>query len=532
MAKEIRVMETLCENGLAGSSEFLGSFILETFTDVKMIVQFAISLYEQAEYRRSLKHFNMAADSMKKDNTNDLSLEYKIKQYCAQCLIQLKQTKTAWQLLKDVPEEFLTAKNALQLAHLSRQFEGKTKALPYYKIVIRLEPYSSEAIFSAVESGLLPSEIRELTQGKWDQYKWFYPFIEAFSHKTKQDYTRAIEGFTILKSLHPNNLHILQNLAMTYYQQGDPLEALILYKKIHTLDPSFVDGMDVFAFLIKEEGKLHELNVLAHDLLQANPYRSETWAAITMYYDAKSRKEKAMFHIEKAIDSDQMNPMAHYYKGIIYRSLKQYELCISSFKNARAISRDVPSNKALIEAYVEFSDINSALNIAKEVSKNYPNNIRAQCLPAYVYAHSADTTHQTKAEQIYVGILKNHPSSSSSSTSSTSTSPPTCIDAVLGLASLHLIRKNYDAAIKLLKEHLDKYNLASLHIIMGDVYMASEKYDDALIHYGDALKINPICEQALQGVEKIERLLRGDTAGDDNDEDEDNGELDEFEGDA
>jgi len=123
-----------------------------------------------------------------------------------------------------------------------------------------------------------------------------------------------------------------------------------------------------------------------------------------------------------------------------------------------------------------------------------PNSSRAQCLPAIVLAHVQDEDEQKKAKEILAGILKKDTS---------------CLDAVLALTKLYRLQEKYDEAIAFLKEFLGKHNKDFLHTAMGDVLVAAQKFDEASIHYAEALKINPLCEVATQGLEAIERLVNG-----------------------
>jgi len=114
------------------------------------------------------------------------------------------------------------------------------------------------------------------------------------------------------------------------------------------------------------------------------------------------------------------------------------------------------------------------------------------CLQAVVLACFRDSTQQEKARGIFLDVLKKDSA---------------CLDAVIGLCTLYKAQEKYDDAIKLLKQYLDKYNVDFLHTAMGDILATTEKYDEAILHYGIALKINQLCEAALHGIESIENII-------------------------
>jgi tetratricopeptide (TPR) repeat protein len=282
--------------------------------------------------------------------------------------------------------------------------------------------------------------------------------------------------------------------------------------KIRKIDSTFVDSMDICAYLLKGKGQLTELNRISHDLLQANPYRAETWTSISMYYDAKGRKEKAMEHLNKAIDIDSSHEFSYFYRGMLYYSLKQYSLAIRSLETSALLHRNIPVYKSLVSAYLSNQDEQQARKAADDTLKIFGKNSEPSlCLVSLVRAHSSDTAEQDKAKETFLEVLKNKPN---------------CLDAVVGLCTLYKKQEKSDEAIKLLKHYLEKYNVDFLFTAMGDILASTSKYDEAVIYYAHALKLNPLFEPAHQGIETVENLIRGNDIADREDDDANNFEDD------
>jgi tetratricopeptide (TPR) repeat protein len=349
----------------------------------------------------------------------------------------MKQYKEALETLSTVPLSSLTLKNLLNLANLTRDLEGKRKAKSLYMEVLSRQPFAIEALLEVMDGTTTEKEFQSLGKGKLGKMKWLTTFFEGFQLQSKFKYSEALEKFSQVDKLFPNNLQVLRAQAICYYKYGERRQAFEIFAKIHDMDSKYVDSMDIYAFLIREKGDLSALNKLAHDLLEANPYRAETWTVIAIYCDAKHRKEKALVHLERALNIDPRCAMAHYYKGYIYMySLDKFEKASKSFQRARSIQPDLLIYKGLIESLLVRGDILTASRFAKEIQKMLPNNGRARSLLALVYAHSSEKRYNELAKKIFTTILR---------------SDSNCIDAVLGIAKLHVFQENEGEAVKLLK---------------------------------------------------------------------------------
>uniref|UniRef100_A0A6B2L271 Anaphase-promoting complex subunit 7 n=1 Tax=Arcella intermedia TaxID=1963864 RepID=A0A6B2L271_9EUKA len=494
---EAEQLAALYDLGLYQSIEILAPLSVNQaeVMSVNVLMQFAKSLFQIGEYRRALKYFNIAAEKEKSEPKLN-----EIKQCSADCLMKLKEDKFALKILREIHENSgpsaLSTKSKLVLAKLVAQTDGKRKAVPFYVEVLRDCPYAIESVFAAIDGGISPLELENLLKGKLGEMKWVNLLLRAYYSYSKNEYQKAIEKFNELAQSLPQNLQVLKYLALCHYSAGNYTAAVDYFQKIRQIDTTFVDSMDVFGFILKSFGKITELNILSHDLLQASPYRAETWTTIAIYYDAKGKKDVALNHLEKAKDADPFHYMTYYHQGLCYCYLKQVEQAIRSLNTSKNIHKSLPTYKALTMIHLSISSIEQAKTVARDAQKIFPNNPSANCLPALVMAHSNESSDRNKAVELFQEILKQDPD---------------CLDAVTGLALTYKLTERYNEATQLLKASIDKFSRDSLYTALGDVLFTMEKYDEALINYENALKLNQSSEAAQSGILNIQKIMQGGT---------------------
>lgn len=134
------------------------------------------------------------------------------------------------------------------LHYLARQ---QVKSEEYYRMAIRLKPYSIEARFGIVK----PLS----TAGKWDQVKQQYLEILKIDpqnttasywlgviHYNRREYTAAVKLFEKVVNLYPLDYESVIMLAWTKLNLGKPAEARLLFNHALTLrknDESALSGL-------------------------------------------------------------------------------------------------------------------------------------------------------------------------------------------------------------------------------------------------------------------------------------------------
>ena len=97
------------------------------------------------------------------------------------------------------------------------------------------------------------------------------------------------------------------------------------------------------------------------------------------------------------------------------------------------------------------------------------------------------------------------------------------------LVDLHIAMGDYGTCISMLQQCLQNHNHDFLHTKLADVYTLHEQFAEALTCYHTAISLNPASTAAAQGLERLEKLMRGvdpDLAEEEADADTDGAEVD------
>lgn len=86
---------------------------------------------------------------------------------------------------------------------------------------------------------------------------------------------------------------------------------------------------------------------------------------------------------------------------------------------------------------------------------------------------------------------------------------PLTMDAILALADLYIASGEYDRCIDLLRQSLENSSHDFLHTKLGEVYTLNEEYAEALACFHTAISSNPTSVAAANGLERLEKLMRG-----------------------
>lgn len=101
----------------------------------------------------------------------------------------------------------------------------------------------------------------------------------------------------------------------------------------------------------------------------------------------------------------------------------------------------------------------------------------------------------------------------------------------MALSDVHVTQGRLEAAQSLLRRHLETHAAAAvggdvsvrvaLHCRLGSVLATSKALADALGQFQEALGLAPASEDARRGMNRVERLMKGQDPDDDGDEDDD-----------
>lgn len=223
----------------------------------------------------------------------------------------------------------------------------------------------------------------------------------GFEYQKKAMYNEAIQSYKTAIDLEQSYFPACNNLGTVYYLLGDYLTAIKYFDKaVNINNESYAAHYSLGMALLNQYDKELELNsnsVLANNseviklkvssddrielaiselktALRNNKTFYQARTALGIAYLKKNMSNKAMLHLNKALEINSNYPIANYYMGLSLK-LNSNPLCIEYFK--KAVSSDPNYSKAYIElgrALAHKSQSQEALYYAESGLKIFKNN--------------------------------------------------------------------------------------------------------------------------------------------------------------
>jgi len=417
-----------------------------------------------------------------------------------QCQSKIGQKQSAIKTIEHIQNP--TCNMHLFLANLYHECGMERPTIGSLRIGVRGNPYAIASVISLLVLGEnAPDVAASVSQNaNPEDMSWLGPLVEAHGSQALCQSPQAIFAFQKLNQLLPDEPHILTCLASLLMDSNDTVGALNLFKRARVVDPKRLVSMDCLARLYYQKKDMASLNVLARDLMDIDDNRPEPWVALSMFCDFKGDMVLAQQFVNRALEISPLHLYALHLKGHLYLRKNQADMAVSSYMKAYSIQRDIHSYKGLVNAYLTIPKVTEALRLAKEALQLMPKDARAILLVGRVLAHTPGDG-KKKASRAYAKALKLN---------------PMCDEAALAFADLFLQQELSDPAtelqpaIQLMNQTIQYHSEFYLHSKLGDPFSAAGNLDAALTQYHNALSLNPEYEAAKSGMDRIERLMKGD----------------------
>ncbi|XP_066365751.1 anaphase-promoting complex subunit 7-like isoform X2 [Miscanthus floridulus] len=566
-------MAALLDAGLFGPAQTLGCFLVSSAgagndagmsMKVESLVQHGDALYGEKEFRRALNAYKQAMQysrsiprqatsntrssvsatgrSPSPNSSNLLSFnENEVKFKIALCHSALCEHREALHEMEGIPSKVRTLKMNMMLGKLYRISRNSRTAAVCYKECLRQCPYVFEAITALAEMGLSAKEFSLLfpqapnrggkVPGDFVDAQRWWSYVEAQCCIASHDYKGGLDIYLELMQRFPNNVHILLEIAKVEAIIGRNDEVIMNFEKARLIDPNIMTYMDEYAILLKSKSDYIKLNKLVHDMLHIDPARPETCVALAAMWERKDER-KALTYAEKSLRVDDRHITGYIMKGNLHLSLNRPDLAVTDFRGAQELRADLRSYQGLVRAYLALSKCKEALFTAREAMKVLHQSAKALKLVGDVHAISSSgrekTSVQDQQQIIQQRILLRQ---ARKFYESAIRLEPGFLGAALALADLHVVEGRNKEAVMLLEKYLRQWADDSLHIKLAQVHAATNMLSDALSHYQSALRINPQNEAAKNGLERLEKQMKGvdpDAPEEEEENEDDIDDRDEF----
>ncbi|GAQ88945.1 hypothetical protein KFL_004720040 [Klebsormidium nitens] len=431
--------------------------------------------------------------------------ENEVKYRMAQCHLSLNEMRAALQELETVPSRARTLAMNLCLARLYQYHGYDRAAIACHRECLRQCPYMLECHVALARLRTPTREIqdllpmppppvfgsRDLSTDPLDPALWLQQFVEGHVAAAAHEHRKARAHWGALQERFPGAQHLMLEQAKAEAASDAVSDACVTYQKVRLMDPGILTQMDRYAFLLRSQGEIADLNKLTHELLSTDYRCPESWVASAIFWEAREDLPKALTYADKAIKANDRHGLAYYIRGNLCLSMGRAEAAVAAFRRSLQLDPTLQGFEGLVKASLSVAKPKEALVVAKEAAKAMPGSARAVCLPGVAYMHldQGQRAHAQFERALAVD--------------------PKCLEAILGLAELYQMQDRLGDAQQLLQRHLETHKKDSVHSRLAGVLMAQRKHSEALSHFQIALAMNPRSKEAQAGLARLEKLMKG-----------------------
>ena len=420
-------------------------------------------------------------------------------------------------VLEEIPVDSRTLQVHMLLGKLYTATSRKQSAIDSFQAALCLNPYVLEAvqalaalgaekasITSSLDSGLI------VKQNHDGNFAFLCKEIALIlTAKFRHQNALALQLLQKLSIEYPDNVFLLLIQAELAVQSNHE-SAGELFHRVRSIEPGNTTGMDQYANILGHAGKLHELSDLTDSMLQIDDKSPVSWTCLALYHKYRSRRDpsnnsdhaaSALKFVEKAIALDQKHAFAHFIRGTILLEAYRPEYAAVSFFRSNEIQPAVSTYEGLVDAYLAAGKDKEAIAAAKTGYNLAPRDPRTQTLVGLALAQGSSV----QAKRSLIKALHMSPALAR---------PLFCLVEILRsekdyLQCIEILQQALAAQAISLEQNSSTAPVDEIYCRLGSIYIAMENYKDAVNAYDRALSANPACNNAMQALDRVEKLMRG-----------------------
>lgn len=279
----------------------------------------------------------------------------------------------------------------------------------------------------------------------------------------------------------PKNARLYFERANLYWKKDEMEMALNDFYKTVTFDSTNSDYYSVVADFMVQNGNL-DRGILSMDkAIQFRPKEPKFYVKLGKMYLYKKDYQNALSHLNDALKLDVLSPEAYFYKGYIFKELKQNEKAISNFTTA------TEQDPTWYEPFEQIGLIYAgqkndlAIKFFDNAANADKQNASSRLEKAYYYK---STNRIDDAEKTYEAVVVDFPQNA---------------DAIYSLGVINWEKKAYDKALKQLEICIKiEPTYAPAYYVMGKIYKSQNNTVKAKEAFKQALVFDEKMKEAQQ----------------------------------
>jgi anaphase-promoting complex subunit 8 len=144
----------------------------------------------------------------------------------------------------------------------------------------------------------------------------------------------AFEVSNALLPSFPNSVHLLSQLACSFYTAQELDHAATVFRRLLKVDPFRFEQLDLFSNILFIKEDYGELAVLAYQAFKLDKFRPETCCVVANYYSLRGDHKSSALYLMRAVKLDRKFSAAFTLMGHEYLEMKNSGAAIECYRTA------------------------------------------------------------------------------------------------------------------------------------------------------------------------------------------------------
>ncbi len=245
------------------------------------------------------------------------------------------------------------AAGLLVLGDINRHLKRQEKAIYFYSATLERDPYLWSAhqriyeLGGEVRAANLPYSNTERDvfgkrhavkhPSKFNLGSVFKSLSLAYSQLCKYECSKSLELLWELDMNQFNTSWVLEKVAVALFEKAQYEESRSTFKKLRFLEPSYIEGIDIYSTVLWHLKDDFSLSSLAHDLIKTHPAACQTWCVVGNCFSLQKEHENALVFFQRAIDINPLYAYAYTLSGHEYVSNEDFDKATQFYRKAVSV---------------------------------------------------------------------------------------------------------------------------------------------------------------------------------------------------